>query len=132
VKNHKFETCTECEEVFRCAIFLRRKVSEWIPAADNLHQINKVGLQDWLNEQRERQALVEELLESYNEGRSMSFYCRACARMEIGLINNAIQETKKKLLSENVDELDIKSKARILKAIIEDVALDANVDLFNK
>jgi len=132
VKKRKFETCIECEEVFRCDIFLRRKVAEWISAADNLRQIKEVGLQDWLNEQRERQALVEELLESYDEGRSMSFYCRVCARMVIELIDKAIQETKKKLLSDNADELDMKSKARILKAVIKDLALEANVDLSRK
>jgi hypothetical protein len=132
VKKHKFETCTECEEVFRCDIFLRRRVAEWFPAADNLRQIKEVGLEDWLDEQRERQALVEELLQGYNEGRSMSFYCRICTRMGVELIDEAIQETQKRLLSDNVDELDMKSRARILKAVIKDLALEANVDLSKK
>ena len=132
VKKRNFENCTECEEVFRCDIYLRRKVEEWVPATDNLRLIKEVGLQDWLDEQRERQALVEELLESYNEGRSMSFYCRVCARMGIELINKAIQETKKNILRDNVDELDMKSKARILKAIITDLAIEAKVDLSKK
>jgi len=88
-----------------------------------------VGIQEWLDEQIERQELVETLLENYNEGRSMSFYCRVCARLEIDMIKAAIQETEKELLSDNIDELDIKSKARILKAVINDIALDANVDL---
>jgi hypothetical protein len=129
VKKHRFETCTECEEVFQCEIFLRRKVAEWIPAADNLHQIKEVGLESWLNEQRERQALLEKLLQSYNEGRSMSFYCKACSRMSIELINKAIEEAKEKFVSEKVAESDMKSKAKILKAIIKDLALKGNVNL---
>ncbi len=32
----------------------------------------------------------------------MSFFCKACARMPIELINKAIKETKKELLSETV------------------------------
>ena len=132
VKRHKFETCSECEEVFRCDIYLRRKVSEWIPAADNLRRIKEAGLKNWLNEQRERQALVEELLRNYNEGRSMSFYCKVCGRMPIESINKAIKETKKKLLSEKADESDMKSKAKILKAVIKDSALKANVNLNEK
>jgi hypothetical protein len=107
-------------------------VAEWFPAADNLRQIKEVGLEDWLDEQRERQALVEELLQGYNEGRSMSFYCRICTRMGVELIDEAIQETQKRLLSDNVDELDMKSRARILKAVIKDLALEANVDLSKK
>ena len=121
MKKHKYETCSECEEVFSCDIYLRRKVEEWIPAGDNLRRIKEAGLKDWLNEQRKRQALVEEMLRDYNEGRSMSFYCKACARMEIESIDKAIKETKKRVLSEKVDESDMKSRAKILKAIIKDL-----------
>ncbi len=129
VKKHGFETCAECSEIFDCAIFLRRKVVEWIPAADNLRQIKEVGLENLLKEQQERHALVEELLKNYNEGRSMSFYCKVCSRMPVELINKAIKEVKEKLISEKVNETDIKSKAKILKVIIKELALKANVNL---
>jgi len=129
VKKHGFETCTECSEIFNCPIFLRRKVVEWIPAADNLRQIKEVGLENWLIEQKERQTLLEELLQKYNEGRSMSFYCKVCARMSIKLINKAIKEAKEKLASEKVDNSDMKSKTRILRAVIKDIALKVNINL---
>lgn len=121
VKKHGFEICTKCSEVFNCAIFLRRKVAEWIPATDNLRQIKKIDLENWLEEQKERQTLVEELLRNYNEGRSMSFYCRACTRMPINLINQAIKEAKKKIVSKKIDNSDMKSKAKILKSTIKDI-----------
>ncbi len=129
VKKHRFEICTEYKEIFRCEIFFRRKVTEWIPAVSNLRQINEVGIENWLNEQRERQTLVEELLQNYNEGRSMKFYCKVCGRMPIVLINRAIKEAKKKMRTEKVDESDIKTKAKILKTVIKDLALKANVNL---
>jgi len=129
VKKHGFETCAQCSDVFNCAIFTRRKVSEWIPAADNLSQIKEIGLTNWLKDQEERQRLVEELLQNYNEGRSMSLYCKACARMPIELINSAIIESEKELASTQVDESDVKAKAKMLKAIIKDLALKANVNL---
>ena len=129
MKKHRFESCTECSEIFNCPIFLRRKVVEWIPAADNLRQIKEVGLETWLREQKERQALLEELLQNYNEGRSMSFYCKVCARMSIDLINEAIKEAKEKLAGEKVDNSDMKSKARILRAVIKDIALKVNINL---
>jgi hypothetical protein len=122
-------TCAECSDLFICAIFSRRKVAEWIPAADNLRQIKEVGLENWLNGQKERQRLVEELLQNYNEGRSISFYCKACARMSIELMNRAIKESKKKYAGEQVDESDIKSKAKILKAIIEDLAFKTDINM---
>jgi hypothetical protein len=129
VKKHAYETCSECGEIFTCDIFLRRKVVEWIPAAENLRQMKEAGLENWLSEQKERQALLEALLENYNEGRSMSFYCRVCARLGIESIKKAIGEIKEQLLNQNIDELDMKSKARILKTAIEDLALEANVDV---
>ncbi|MEW6620637.1 MAG: DUF3795 domain-containing protein [bacterium] len=129
VTKRGFETCTECSEIFSCEIFQRRKVTEWIPAADNLRQIKEVGLEHWLQEQKERQRLVEELLQNYNEGRSMNFYCKVCERMSLELINKAIKEAKEKLVREKVDKSDIKSKAKVLKGIMKDLALKANVSL---
>jgi hypothetical protein len=129
VKKHKFTSCVECSEIFSCPIFLRRKVLEWIPAADNLRQIRKAGLETWLKEQKERQALLEELLQNYNEGRSMSLYCKICARMSTDLINKAIQKARAKLAAEKADRSDLKSKAMVLKAVIKDVALKAKVTL---
>ncbi|MBN1547027.1 MAG: hypothetical protein JW902_10235, partial [Syntrophaceae bacterium] len=88
---------------------MRRKVREWIPAADNLRQIKEVGLQNWLEEQQERQSLLEKLLHNYNEGRSMGFYCMVCARMSVELTNTAMNEAKKKIADEKVKRSDPKS-----------------------
>ena len=129
VKQHGFETCTECGEIFHCTIFLRRKIAEWIPAADNLHQIEEGGLESWLREQEARQALLEELLQNYNEGRSMALYCKVCARMSIDAITQAIEEAKENLAGEEVAASDVKSRARVLKAVIQKVASEANIDL---
>jgi len=129
VEKHGFENCAECSEIFNCTIYLRRKVVEWIPAADNLRQIKDVGLETWLKEQRERQALLEKLLQNFNEGRSMNFYCKVCARMPVAVINKAIEEAIEKLACEKVDKSDMKSKTRVVKAVIKDLALKVNINL---
>jgi len=49
--------------------------------------------------------------------------------MEIESINKVIKETRKKLSSEKADESDMKSKAKILKAVVNDSALKANANL---
>jgi hypothetical protein len=129
VRRRGLETCAECDEIFRCEVFLRRKVAEWVPASRNLHQIKEFGLEKWLAGQRERQALVEELLQNYNEGRSMGFYCRSCANMPVELIQAAVKETDMRLAGQQASSTDMKSKARVLKAAIRDLALKANVAL---
>jgi hypothetical protein len=129
VKKHKFETCTECSDIFNCTIFLKRKVVAWIPAADNLVQIKESGLESWLREQKERQELLEELLQNYNEGRSMNLYCKACARMPVDLIKTAIEEANAKLACDKAAMSDMKSRARILKLVIKDSAVKADIKL---
>ncbi len=129
VKKRKFEICTECSEIFNCQIFLRRKVSDWIPAAENLRQIKNAGMENWLKEQKERQALLEALLQDYNEGRSMNLYCKVCARMPIDLINKALEQTKGKLAEAKLDNSDMKSRAKVFKLVIKDLALEFSINL---
>jgi hypothetical protein len=129
VKKHGFETCVECGELFHCAIFLRRKVVEWIPADHNLYQIKEIGLESWLSEQKERQALLEALLENYNEGRSMSLYCKVCTRMPVDMIHKVIGEAKEKIAGEKADQSDLKLKARVVKTIIKVFASEGIIDL---
>ena len=129
VKKHGFKTCIECGEIFDCTIFVRRKVTEWIPAAYNLHQISEVGEENWLGDQKERQILLEDLLQNYNEGRLMSLYCKVCARMPIDLIHEAMEEAIRRITGEKADPSDIKSKARIFKSVIENLASGSNIDL---
>lgn len=129
VKKHGFETCAECRDISSCAIFLRRKVREWIPAADNLRQIEEAGLENWLKEQKERQSVLEKLLLNYNEGRSMGFYCTVCSRMPIGSISTAMNEAKKKIKAAKTERSDLKSKAKIMKAALKESAARANIRL---
>jgi hypothetical protein len=119
VKKHGFMVCTECKELFSCKIFLKRKVMEWIPAAGSLKQIKDDGLNGWLKEQKERQALLEELLRNYNDGRSMSFYCKAGSGMPIHSIHRAIKEAKDRLAHDKIEKSDMKSKAMILRAALD-------------
>ena len=98
-------------------------MAEWIPAVDNLRQIKEFSLESWLNEQKKRQTLLEKLLQDYNEGRSMSLYCKVCARIPIDLISKTIEKANEKLTSEKADKSDIKLKAKVLKTMFKDLAL---------
>ncbi len=73
--------------------------------------------------------MLEELLRDYNEGRSMSFYCKACARMPVDLIDRSIKMAKEKLACEKMDRSDLRTKANLVKAMIKDIALGAGVSL---
>jgi hypothetical protein len=82
-----------------------------------------------LEGQERRRGLLEELLQHYNEGRSMSLYCKACARMPVRLIAKALEQTKARIQGADGDTQDVKSKAALMKAAIRDLASTARIDL---
>ncbi len=126
-----FFTCIECNE-YPCERYARRKwgTDYWSrKAIENLDEIKKSGLDSWLKDQRERRVLVENLLDNYNEGRSMSFYCKVCILLPIEVINNAIEKAREKFLSDKIPDSDTKSRAKILRAIIQEMSLKIGINL---
>jgi hypothetical protein len=124
--------------VYRCASRQRlvRVVGEGVdsfvshrPMLSNLDRIREVGLEAYLGEQHERRMLVEHLIDEYNEGRSMSFYCTACALMPPEAIRQSIQKTEEMSLGRKVDASDMKVRAKAIKAIIKERAGREGVDL---
>jgi len=133
VKRKGLTTCAECDdfpceknnpETHQYEYFVTNKVC--IP---NLYRIKEVGLEIWLGEQKERQLILENLLAEYNEGRSKSFYCTATALMPVSLIEKAINEAREIIANNQINESDIKSKARLLKSTIQDLASKSDIDL---
>jgi len=99
------------------------------PALPNLDRIREVGLETYVGEQKERRLLLERLLATYNEGRSMSFFCRACALMPPDLVRQAIDETEELLVRKEVDGSDLKAKAETMRLTMENLASRADIDL---
>ena len=129
-------TCADCDEV-PCERLLRvlgveEELDSFLshkPALPNLNRIREVGLETYLEEQKERRLLVEHLLANYNEGRSMSFYCTACALMPPDLIRQAIGEMERMLANRQVDGSDLKAKAKAMTSSIQGLASQAGTDL---
>ena len=125
-----FITCVECEE-YPCEKYARRgwgtdQLSR--TAEKSLESIKKIGMKDWLDEQRRRRLLLEDFLTSYNEGRSMSFYCLATALMPPKLIHKAISRLKERIAKGEVNS-DVKAAAKALRQIIQGLAREHGVDL---
>jgi hypothetical protein len=99
------------------------------PAIPNLERIREVGLSTFLEEQRERRLLVESLLESYNEGRSMSFHCRATALMPPELIRQALAQLESMVGPGEVDGSGLKARAKAMRGAIQDLASQAGIDI---
>ena len=136
VRKRDMATCANCDE-YPCQRLLAKLgveadgsgVDSFIshkPALPNLERIKEVGLETWLGEQRERRLLLENLLDNYNDGRSMSFYCVAIALMPVDLVSKAVDEM---LAIYQGDDPDIKAKAKALRASIEGFASKSGIEL---
>ena len=101
---------------------------------ENLDEIKKLGLDNWLKGQRERRLLVENLLDNYNDGRSMSFYCKVCivSPVPVEVINRTIEEARGKFVSNKISDSDMKAKAKLVKSTIQDLALKSGIDLMKR
>ena len=132
VKAKGLVTCAQCDD-FPCekydGFFDRDSFITHKVCLPNIKRIKKVSLKKWLQEQGQRRALLENLLANYNEGRSCSFYCIAAALMPAGLIKEAVNKAKKLMANNKVADSDIKTKAKILRAAIENLASRSKVDL---
>jgi len=99
------------------------------PALPNLERTRELGLQVHLAEQKKRRLLLESLLRQYNEGRSMSYYCAACALMPPILVQEALQRMEQRVTAGQVDRSDIKGTAKAMRVLLAELACQAGIDL---
>jgi hypothetical protein len=95
----------------------------------NLERIREVGLEVYLSEQRERRLLCEHLLAEYNEGRSMTFHCTACALMPPSVMRDAVSEMASAVAGGQADHSDIKARSKAFKSLVRERAQQRGIDL---
>ena len=119
---HEFETCADCE-AFPCDRF-----SKWFDkdsfvthkkCHSNLQNIKRVGIEDFLKDVEEKKDLLELMLERYNPGRSMSFYCLVSVLINTESLKSAINQIKN----------STGDKPKLLKSLIQELADKEYVNL---
>ena len=135
VKKKNLEVCAECND-FPC-----QKFDSWFgneaydsfvthkKTEPNLYFIKKHGVEKFIEQQKERIKFLKDMLEEFNEGRSRSFYCIAAALLSVDDVKNSLESAKKEVKTLGLRKDDIKSKAKILKKAIQDVADRKGIDL---
>jgi hypothetical protein len=131
-----FRTCAECED-YPCDRLVRvlgieEGVDSFIshkPALPNLDRIREVGSDTYLLEQEERRSLLERFMGRYNEGRSMSFYCRACALLPPEALRRILADAQRGSLGARGDDEDLRARAKAMRAGITEEARRLGIDL---
>jgi hypothetical protein len=129
IKKKGIEFCWDCEENVSCDKWKKhREFSKnrdsfvcYQRLENNVHFIQKYGVEEFDRVQRIRGKLLNEILQEFNEGRSKSYYCIASTVLEISELEKALREAKKQS-----EGLAIKEKAKIMHQILNSSAETKN------
>jgi len=73
----------------------------------------------------EKQKFLRHLIDNYNEGRSKSFYCTSCQLIPLDKLREALEDAEIKMTK----DIDIKEKANLVRAAINNLADALQIDL---
>jgi len=136
VKKKKLEVCAQCDE-FPCS-----KFESWLvgggecdsflthkKAHPNLNFIREHGIEKFIEQQRRRIRLLETMLKNFDDGRSKSFYCIAATLLPIKDLEMSLNETEQKIKADKIRLDDIKTKSKILKEFLNNLAAKEGIEL---
>jgi len=93
----------------------------------NLNFIKKNGIEEFIKQQRSRIQLLETMIKNFDDGRSRSFFCKATALLELTGLASSLDKATQKIRTDKIKRNDVKSKAQILKAIINEIAFKVRI-----
>lgn len=128
VRKKGFETCGECSD-FPCLKFKSeeeyrqmKESSSYPPCKKifpNLNFIKEHGIAKFIENQHERIKLLEIMIANFDDGRSRSYFCKAASLIDLTRLRSSLDIATRKINEEKINEE--KTKAKILKAILDDI-----------
>ncbi|MBN1855342.1 MAG: DUF3795 domain-containing protein [Dehalococcoidia bacterium] len=132
VRDRGYETCAECAE-FPCHRFEGWDQGDsfvsHLKSIANLHAIKERGLDGFLEQQSRRIGLLEAMLGEFDEGRSKSYCCVAAALLPLEELVDGVEKARREVVERGIGEDDKKSRAKILRGVLDSVAERLNVSL---
>jgi hypothetical protein len=133
VKQRELETCAQCTDWADCdrvaklldAAKYHDSFISYKPLADNFAYIQSHGIEDFVRREMEKQEFLRRLIDNYDEGRSKSFYCASCQLIPPDKLREALADAGAKMTADT----DVKEKARMVRAAINNLADALQIDL---
>jgi len=88
-----------------------------------LYFIKEHGIKKFIEQQKKRIKLLETMIEKFDDGRSRSFFCKAAIFHDVTALADSVAKATKIIKTDKIKQSDMKSKANILKTIINDIPL---------
>ncbi len=133
VKEKGLETCAQCGDWPECKKVARTlgwakqhdSVLSYKPLESNFAAIQRNGIEEFTRLEEEKMALLRHLIDNYNDGRSKGFYCTSCQLVPLEKLKQALEAAR----IEITEGVDIKERAKILRAAITSMADSLGIDL---
>jgi hypothetical protein len=136
VKKRNLEVCGECPD-FPCPKFKSEEEYQQVKESSsyppyrkvmpNLHFIREQGIEKFMQQQRRRIRLLERMIHDFDDGRSRSYYCRSAALLDPAGLENSLDAAARRIKADHVKPDDVKTKARILRGILDELALKEGI-----
>jgi len=122
------EYCFECDE-FPCKKYKDVNSSDSFITHRNqfidMEKAKRIGLPAYEAELNEKVEILEELLDSYNDGRKKSFYCIAVNLLDLKDIRTVMENIKKEIET----DMPIKERAAIATKLFNEIAEFRDISL---
>lgn len=136
VKKNGLEVCAQCGK-FPCS-----KFESWLEtggeydsflthkkAKSNQDFIRAYGIEKFIEQQRKRIELLENMLRDFDDGRSKGFYCIATTLLPITDVETSLEKTEQRLKADGISFAETKIKSKILKEFLNESAARNEVEL---
>ena len=98
----------------------------------NLNFIKEHRIEKFIEQQKKRIKLLETMIENFDDGRSRSFFCKSATLLDLTSLSSSLNKATQKIKTDEIKQNDVKNKAQILKAILNEIALKEGVELIKK
>ncbi len=131
VRDRQYETCGECPE-FPCVRLEGLDESDSFVThrntMENLRCIRENGIAGFVVRQERRVAVLRSMLTEFDDGRSKSHFCLACALLPTDKLETALSEALVEVDEAGLGE-DRKSRARVMRERLRLLAEGMGVEL---
>jgi len=125
VKRKEIEFCWECEESDTCEKWKKHREAGkerdsfkcYQTLEEDISFIHQRGISEFQKIQEQRESLLGEMLNNFNEGRSKSYYCIAATVLEPGELLGALSRARKESVG-----LDVRARSKALHRILDEIA----------
>jgi len=132
VRKKGIEFCRECEEHTSCETWKNHREAGkhhdsfkcYQTLEDDISFIDTQGIAEFEKIQKQRERVLREMLQDFNEGRSKSYYCIAATVLDLEELKEALSRARKES-----EGMDMKGKSKVLHSILGAIALKKNYTL---